>query len=56
MSLSTAKEEFHRLNSEKVKGELIANLETNRCKDEEDKRLTMILLRINDGELFHWEN
>ena len=56
LSWSTAKEEFRWLNSEKFKGESIVKLETNCCKDEEDQRLRMILLQINDGELFHWEN
>ena len=42
------KEEFHWLNREKVKGELVAKVENNRSKDEEDQRLRMILLQIND--------
>ena len=51
-----AKEEFRWLNNEKVQGESIEKLETNRCKDEEDQSLRMILLHIKDGELFRWEN
>ena len=56
LSWSMAKEEFCWLNSEKFKGESIAKLETNCCKDEEDQRLRMILLQINNDELFRWEN
>ena len=42
VSRSMAKEEFCSLNSKKVKGESVAKLETNCCKDEEDQRLRMI--------------
>ena len=50
------KEEFRLLNSEKIKDEYVEKLETNHYKDEEDQRLGMILLQINNEELFHWVN